>query len=79
MKCGRIYQRWTNGSKEWIEDPTVKECKKIYREGVVHFRDIHKEIARLRSMIKDVRSHTPGWKRAQKRKAARRKAREAAE
>ncbi len=76
VKCGRIYTRWSNGDTQWIEDPTVVAVDRMYRHGQQHFADLHQEIYSLTAMVKDLRRFNPAWRKAQKRKAARRAARE---
>jgi len=76
VKCGRRYQVWIGGRSEWLEDPAVRQVRRLYVEGQRHFQDLHWEIDQLKELIIDMRRYIPAWKKAQKRKALRRKDRE---
>ncbi len=76
VRCGRTFTTWLNGQRDWVPDPAVVAVERMHAAGQEHFRNLHRQIARLNAMVLDLRKHTPSWRKAQRRKAARRKERE---
>lgn len=54
-RCKRMFQVWSGGSSEWIDDAAVKKAQQLYDSGLSHFAQIHKEMRNLRIQLKDLR------------------------